>query len=297
MSLISSIVVGVDFSPSCASALREALRIAQWNRAPVRAVHVIDTIVAAELGDALSSLQTNVRDALTADARAAWQTFAATVPGADAVAIDVRIDQRVRGILAAAADAKADLLVLGAFGDRRPDVGLGSVATNCVRHGSSRVLIVRDNQPGAFRRVVAAVDFSPTSLRALDQAARIATQDSAELHVLHAFRAPWHDLHYRAPTLGTDPAFQTQYRAGLERRLHAFAAELGRETGFLKPTFALIDDAGHRSAIVDYATRVDADLVVLGTRGRSNLRDILLGSTAEKVLRDSPCSVLAIRPE
>jgi hypothetical protein len=48
---------------------------------------------------------------------------------------------------------------------------------------------------------------------------------------------------------------------------------------------------------VQYAQGVGADLIVLGTRGRTNLRDLLLGSTAEKVLRDSVCSVLAVHPE
>ncbi|MBM4361664.1 MAG: universal stress protein, partial [Deltaproteobacteria bacterium] len=39
-----------------------------------------------------------------------------------------------------------------------------------------------------------------------------------------------------------------------------------------------------------------ADLVVLGTRGRTNLRDLFLGSTAERVVRECPCSVLAVPP-
>jgi nucleotide-binding universal stress UspA family protein len=41
---------------------------------------------------------------------------------------------------------------------------------------------------------------------------------------------------------------------------------------------------------------VDADLIALGTRGRTNLRDVLLGSTAERVIRSAGRSVLAVRP-
>jgi nucleotide-binding universal stress UspA family protein len=114
--------------------------------------------------------------------------------------------------------------------------------------------------------------------------------------VLHAFQPPWRQLHYRAPTPEADPHFQQQYRAGLERRLVAFAGTLGDRVSSLKPTFEVADCGGHRSGIVDAAARVHADLIVLGTRGRSTLRDILLGSTAEKVLRESRCSVLAVRP-
>lgn len=49
--------------------------------------------------------------------------------------------------------------------------------------------------------------------------------------------------------------------------------------------------------IVRYARDVDADLVVIGTHGRSGLAHVLLGSTAEKVVRKAPCPVLTVRPE
>jgi nucleotide-binding universal stress UspA family protein len=234
---------------------------------------------------------------LVADAKQALLAFASKVEGASGIPFDVRIDHRVRGILAAAAEARADLIVLGAYGARAPEVGVGTAATTCVRHAAGRVLIVRDTQRGAFKCIVACVDFSPTSLRALDQAARVAAQDGAALHVLHVFTPPWRELHYRAPTPQADPKFQEQYRAALERRLAAFAGELGRELSYLRPTLAVFEYSGHRSGIVEYASRVHADLIVLGTRGRTGLRDLLLGSTAEKALRESKCSVLAIKPE
>lgn len=297
MNTIASIVVGIDFTPSSAVALKEALRIAQWNLAAVRAVHVIDTLVAIELEDAVSEFQRDVRNGLMADATQAWNTFAAGIEGAANVPIDIRIDNRVRGILAAAKDASADLLVVGAFGVRVPQVGFGTVATACVRHSAMKVLLVRDTHPGRFKTIVACVDFSPTSLIALDQAASVAMQDDAALHVLHVFDAPWHQLHYRAPTPQAAPSFQRQYRHGLERRIANFANELGREINFLKPHFELFDYQGHRTGISEYAAKVGADLLVLGTRGRSNIRDMFLGSTAEKVLRDSKCSVLAVKPE
>lgn len=54
--------------------------------------------------------------------------------------------------------------------------------------------------------------------------------------------------------------------------------------------------AGHRSGILEFATAVHGDIVVVGTRGRTNLRDVVLGSTAEKVLRDSLIAVWACKP-
>lgn len=186
---------------------------------------------------------------------------------------------------------------MGAFGDRRPDVGFGTVATACVRKSVADVLLVRDTQPGPFRTVVAAVDFSETSATVLARAALFAAQDGAELHVLHVFAAPWHQLHYRALTPLVPPHLQMQYRDALERRLAEFARPALDAHAALRVRLAVYDYAGHRSGIVEYAGSVAADLVVLGTRGRTNLRDILLGSTAEKALAESHSSILAVKPE
>ncbi|MFO1091800.1 MAG: universal stress protein [Planctomycetaceae bacterium] len=49
--------------------------------------------------------------------------------------------------------------------------------------------------------------------------------------------------------------------------------------------------------IVRYARETNADLVVVGTHGRSGLAHVLLGSTAEKVVRKAPCPVLTVRPQ
>lgn len=297
MDQLSSIVVGIDFTRCCVAALREAVRISKWNQATLRPMHVIDSVVAMELDEALAPSMGPVRDQLISDAQAYWPTFAAQVDGAAELPLEVRIDARVRGLLGYLQEVKTDLLVLGARSDDKPDVGVGTVATACVRHATAPVLLVRERQDKPFSTVVACVDFSQTAVLALDQAVRVAEQDGASLHVLHAFEPPWRQLHYRAPTPEAAPHFQKQYRDGLERRLHAFAGLLGRDLSKVNAKVVVYEYSGHRSAIVEYAREAGADLIVLGTRGRTNLRDVLLGSTAEKVLRESACSVLAVRPD
>jgi universal stress protein E len=54
--------------------------------------------------------------------------------------------------------------------------------------------------------------------------------------------------------------------------------------------------ASHGHGIAEYARRMHANLLVLGTKGRSNLRYVLLGSTVERLLREIPCSALVVRP-
>jgi len=297
----TSIVVGTDFTPCSAVALGQAIRMAAWSKARVHVVHVIDTTVVIELEAALSKFQQGIRDGLVKDAEKAWTDFAKDIPGASGLPIEVSINNRIVGILRRAREDKADLLVMGAFGHRAPEVGMGTVATACVRKSMTDVLLVRDTRPeignAPFKTIVAAVDFSPTSLRAVERAAMFAAKDGAELHLLHVFAAPWHQLHYRAPTPLTPPHQQKQYRDGLERRLAEFCRPVLEAHAGLRTRTIVQDDSGHRSGIVEYAGKVQADLIVLGTRGRTNLRDLLLGSTAEKVLEESKCSILAVKPE
>lgn len=293
---IASIVVGTDFTPCSAVALGQAIRVATWSNATVHVVHVINTTVVIEIETALSELQQGIRDGLVKDAERAWAEFAKGVPGAASLPLEVSINNRIFGILRRARDSKADLLVMGAFGDRTPDVGFGTVATACVRKSMTDVLLVRDTQKGPFRTIVAAVDFSETSLRALQRASLFAARDGAELHVLHVFTAPSRHLSFAETVPLIPPHVEKAYRDGLERQLVEFASPIAAVHPGLRLRTVCYDYNAHRSGIVEYAKSAAADLIVLGTRGRTNLRDILLGSTAEKALGESPCSILAVKP-
>ncbi len=293
---LSTIVVGTDFTPCSAAAIAQAVRIAAWSDAAVHAVHVIDTNVVIDIESALSPMQHNIREGLIADARRTWATFSRTIPGAAGLALQVLINNRTAGLLDTTRTSRADLLVLGAFGHQTPDVGFGTVANACVRSSPADVLLVRDTRTGPFRSIVAAVDFSPTSSAALQQAAFFAARDGAELHILHVYSPPWLALDYGDATALIAPYIEQQYRTGVEDHLQQLAGPLATAYPGLRVRTHCHDRSGHRSGIAHFAASVAADLIVLGTRGRSNLRDILLGSTAEKVLATSPCSVLAVKP-
>jgi nucleotide-binding universal stress UspA family protein len=297
MNAFRSIVVGVDFTPCSTAAVRQAVRVAEWSQAALHPVHVLETLVVADLEEALRPFQTDVRGELVRDARRSWQALAAAIPGASGLDLEVAIDTPLAAILRQVGRHAADLLVLGTHGTSRPDRGAGTLATACLRKAMSEVLLVREPQTGPFTAVAACVDFSDTSRRALGRAVRVAAQDRATLHVLHVFQGPWHRLHYRAPTPQASPDYQKQYRDALHRRLEAFCEPFDREMAALAVRRTVVDHPSHGRGIAEFVPQAGIDLVVLGTRGRTNLRDLLLGSTAERVVRDAPCSILAVKPE
>lgn len=92
MSWPRSIVMGVDFTPCSAAALTQAVRIAERARATLHAVHVIETLVVADLAEALGPFQDDVRAGLLRDAREAWRGFTAGIPGASGLELEVEID-------------------------------------------------------------------------------------------------------------------------------------------------------------------------------------------------------------
>lgn len=297
MRALKSILVGIDFTAGCEAALRTAIRMAGDHRASLHVVHVIDTQIALEMEAAFTGLQESIREGLIKSARSEWSGFASRIPEASGLNLEVRIEHRVFGILHRARETSADLMVLGANSEGRPDLGLGTISTSCVRQCPTDVLIVRPGSDGPWKNIVAAVDFSETSARALERAVQLAAAVKAHVHVVHIFAAPWDKLHYRAPTSQADPKFIEQYKMLLERQLRTFVQPILDATPHVAASDVLDDVGAHRIGLVDYAQRVNADLICLGTRGRSNLRDLILGSTAEKVLLHSNSSVLAVKPD
>jgi nucleotide-binding universal stress UspA family protein len=285
MSVPSSILVGIDFSDCSRSALSHALRIGRAWGAAVNAVHVAGAPDPLTSGDpTIGGAQREVLRQQAADAHAQWTATVATLPGASGVPFEVLTGSRLPAIRRALEQHAAGLLVLGAHGDTRPNVGLGTLASGCIRGLPEDVLVVRDAFTGPFRTVVAGVDFSATSRRALEAAARIADADGARLYAVHVVSAG-------------DGSAATQERLAAEHglALDAFVEESRLPAG-LEVRREIFPYAGLRSGLLEFGAVVNADLVAIGTRGRTNLRDVVLGSTAEKLLRDSLGAVWAAKP-
>jgi nucleotide-binding universal stress UspA family protein len=121
----------------------------------------------------------------------------------------------------------------------------------------------------------------------------VARLERCPLHAVHVHAPP--PLHYRAPTPQASPDYQRQLKAALGSRLESFV-QARNKTAKVPVTCSLVEHTSHGQGLVDYAQQHAIDLVVLGTLGRTNLRYALLGSTAERVVRDTPCSVLAVPP-
>ncbi len=141
-----------------------------------------------------------------------------------------------------------------------------------------------------FREILVCHDFSEDSTAALDLALELARPLSASLHLLHVWQRPVEILSpYEVPL----PASVAQEaRARANRRLEE-EAERVRRAGV--PVRASLREGSPAETIAETVRELGADVVVMGTRGRTGLAHVLLGSVAERTLRLAPCPVLTVK--
>ena len=167
-----------------------------------------------------------------------------------------------------------------------------------------------------YRHILAAVDFDPweegdeensvegaLNRQIIDLAASLAASDFAQLHVVHAWQSITDNL---IRVFGGDmPEEQNVANSEKERREHQsrlyrvdrrireqFGSDVYR---YLSPRFHLREGIP-RDVVPAVATELEVDLVVMGTVSRTGIPGLLIGNTAEVILNNLECSVLAVKP-
>ncbi|MEA3642132.1 MAG: universal stress protein [Lamprobacter sp.] len=297
--------------------LERAVALARGNQARLKVVSVIESLPA---GAPLEGLDLTTDDLQAASLAESEQRLNALVePLREAVAIETKVLtgklflEVIREVVRHDHD-----LVMKCVGDKPPMAALfGSEDLHLLRKCPCPLWLGRPQDALNYRRVLAAVDVEPLvaakeqaqqqALNAtiLDLAAALATSEFAELHVAHAWTALGEPI-LRGGMLTTPAETKIDAYIEAERRRHGQAlqqalADLEARAGtevmqWLKPVRHLPKGAA-REELPALATRIDADILVLGTLGRSGVSGLLIGNTAEAVLQRIDCAVLAVKPE
>jgi len=138
--------------------------------------------------------------------------------------------------------------------------------------------------------ILVATDFSETADSALDWAAELARQQGARLELVHAVAIP-PTLPWYPPPTGVD--FSEELRKAAESRLEEMRTMLAGK-GVEVSTF--LDAGTPWQVIVQRADSLAARVIVIGTRGLTGLRHLLLGSTTQRVVHGARCPVLTVHP-
>lgn len=141
----------------------------------------------------------------------------------------------------------------------------------------------------AIRNVLAATDFSEAADASLPWAAHVARTHGARLHVVHVLSPPMPVADFAAPPLTVDQ----ELRAAAAQRMDELLA--GEVLAGLDAR-SVLRDGTPSQAVLDVAGEVAADLLVVGTRGLTGFRHLLLGSTAERIVQRAKAPVLSVHP-
>jgi nucleotide-binding universal stress UspA family protein len=297
-SSIRTIVVATDFSETAGVAVERACELARAHGARLVVVNSLTLdplpLGGPELMVLPPDFETQVREASLKALSEVVERARAKGVKAEA---ELETGSPAAAIVAAASRLGADLLVLGTRGNTGfKHLLLGSVAEAVVRDAECPVLTVhpRDHRPlDSLRRVLIPTDFSDDARHALATVSDLlkGRVGQVELCLLHVYQLPV----MVAPLSGFAPEMPILIEDARElahKALDPQAEEL-RAKGFRVEVIGREGDPA--TAITELARSREADLIAMGTRGLSRLKQVLLGSTAERVVQHAGCPVLTIR--
>ncbi len=142
-----------------------------------------------------------------------------------------------------------------------------------------------------FKLILSPVDFSETSTHALETAIELANNLGAKLHLLHVYQIPAFAISEADLATPVDVSIQEDYEKRLEQQLDDLARKYSNKGVEIDTT---LTEGIPYIEIVETADEINADMIILGTHGRTGLAHMLLGSVAERVVRSSKVPVLSV---
>ncbi len=280
---LTSILHPTDFSDSAANALGAAAGLALRFGAGLRLVYT-DTLHGGASSEDTAALEQYVERAR-----------ALVAGGTQEAAVELTVTRQravsaFDGIMRAATDHTPDLIVMGTHG--RTGISkllMGSTAEKVLRHASCNVMTVRADarvaHGAAFRKILVPVDFSDGAGKALAVARDLRTDDTV-LCLLHVVE-PVPPMYY-AGDVTSRFELDGELRARIDTTLRDWSGDLQQAQPMIAEGNAAVETAR-------VAHDIEADLVVISTRGLTGIDRLLVGSVTQRVCQIATVPVLAVR--
>ncbi|XKE46916.1 universal stress protein [Halomonas organivorans] len=311
MKRFGNILYVVEPSAPQQAGLARAISLAENNQATLTLIDVIPEEMLDLSLVPRGPSAAEVRHRVMAERRAWIESL--IVPHADRLACHVEVLTGIRFIevIRAVLRAEYDLVIKTAENPEWSRLLFGSDDMHLMRKCPCPVWLMKPEEKPNYRRIVAAVDVDvhrnvpgeqALNDGILDIASSLALSDFAELHLVHAWDAP------EAGFVGlwaNDPdrmerhiveGEHSRHKIGMDRLTHRLREHIGEEAyDYLSPRVHLPMGSA-KKAIPELVGKLQADLVVMGTVARTGIPGFIIGNTAEAVLHQLQCSVLALKP-
>ncbi|HMF13274.1 MAG TPA: universal stress protein [Gemmataceae bacterium] len=285
MKLLKSILVAVDFDDTLDAVLAAARALAKQFGSEIVLTHIVEA--ADEFGHPPDSLRSSIAARL---GQMQQQLIASglIVPRVFCLGGSASVE-----IVEAAERIGTNLILVGARGNTTDHhFPLGTTAEKVIRWSPKPVLAVPGEPPLAFANIVCPVDFSDDSARGLTIAVDLARAFGGKLHILTVIRPlpGYHrlDPHWAKGTASAEQSIRTECQRELDRFLNRFEF---KDVAWEKHVLA----GDPAREIVQWARSTNADLILMGSAGRTGLPYLFMGSTAVKVAQQLPCALLVAK--
>jgi nucleotide-binding universal stress UspA family protein len=291
------ILSATDFSEFSNHTVDYGVALAKEFGADLHICHVIDLSSVAIYGE-FQLDPVGQQDRIMEDANAQLEELAGNQPVAWEPLITV--GKPADEISRAVEDKNIDLVITatrGRSGFKR--LILGSVTERLMRTLSCPLLVVRSHehefvdkpkQEIKLQKILVGCDFSPDSEQAIAYGLSLAQEFLAELHLAHVIEPPAQPNLIREEAL-VPGQVQEEYHDLLIQKLKDMVPD--EAANWCTPQTSIMEGQPH-DELVKYAHTRDIDMIVLGVRGHGLVKTLFLGSTTDRVIRDSPCPVLSV---
>lgn len=278
-------IVATDFSPSSKAALQQAIWLGRVSGAKLAMTY------AAPDSTQISQTAQEIRQ----ESAVKMQAMVENLGAADLdVQLKTRIGKPFVVIIHTVQLEHFDLVLAGSRGHGDwTQFLVGSTAKRLVRKCPVSVWIVKSENVRPPKVILAPTDLSEVSRKAIREGLWLAEQSGAEFHVLYVVDSPKvgeEESSNQAPPSSS----QQEIDAEAKRQWESFLQPLSTSDS------RILSHVIHGVAWKEIglmAQKLNADLIAIGTVGRSGIQGVLLGNTAEKVLDTCECSILAVKPD
>lgn len=296
------ILVATDFSPHAEAALKQAVWLARQTGATIALIHVLPDLRKAVL-TASSSAQRDLffgegekfQQEIREESLARMRFVLAKLHVEDlGIHCEVLLGDPSLAIIHEVQRGGYDAVFVGTRNQSAWErFVMGSTAKRLIRNCPSPVWTVNASSHEVPRKVLVATDFSDASRRAALLGRRIARQADAEFHVVHIIDSEEIPVGI-IEKLSAGSTLRDEMNSIGQHKMADFIAGLDANP---EPAHSHVFWGIASQDIPKLAEQLKIDLVVLGSVGRSGIKGVLLGNTAEKILNSCDCSILAVKPE
>ncbi len=285
------ILVAVDFSDITNPVVRTAKRLIQAHGGEILLLHAVSPVFFIPYPESIDAgivdveVLKEIEEARVKEAKEKIKGLEEFLKGLNVRSV-IEVGDPREVILEVEEREKPDLLLMGSHKKGIVErILVGSTAEKVIKHSKVPTLVLKGKEPSFEGKVVVAYDFSEASHKALDFALEFLKPFSSEITIIHV------DERLELPLIEQlGERVYERYKEEKERYLSKLRGELSDKG--VEAEIKIIEGVHPAEGILNFVKTVDADLLIMGSKGLSGLKRILLGSTSTEVFRKAEVPVL-----